>query len=129
VARLRFLADIHISPATVVDLRSRGWDIVRVSEVLDPRSTDAEILAYARQHGQVVVTQDLDFSALLAVSGDAEPSLITLRLEEARPPIVTSRLLDVVSALAQELSAGAIVSVDETTLRYRLLPVHGDRED
>ena len=129
MARLRFLADIHISPATVHDLNEQGWDTVRVANVLDPRSSDAQILAYARQHGQVVVTQDLDFSALLAVSGEEGPSLISLRLDNARPSIVTRRLLDVISVLAEELAQGIIVSVDEATLRYRFLPVNRDHDD
>ena len=125
---LRFLADIHISPVTIRALRGRGWDIVRVSDVLEGRSSDAEILEYARQHGQIVVTQDLDFSALLAIGGHTGPSVITLRLEDARPVIVTRRLLDVVSALKQELSEGMIVSADETTARYRFLPILGERD-
>ena len=129
MARLRFLADMHISPATVHDLKNQGWDTVRVADVLDPRSSDAEILAYARRHGQIVVTQDLDFSALLAVSGEEGPSLISLRLEDARPSLVTSRLLDVISVLAEELTQGIIVSVDETTLRYRFLPIDRGRDD
>lgn len=128
MAGLRFLADVHISPATIRDLRSRGWDMVRVSDVLDPTASDAEILDYARQHSQIVVTQDLDFSALLAIGGHAAPSVITLRLEDARPAVVTRRLLDVVSALEQELSEGIIVSADETTVRYRFLPILGERD-
>jgi predicted nuclease of predicted toxin-antitoxin system len=125
---LRFLADIHISPATIRELRDRGWDIVRVSDVLEARSSDAEILEYAGQHGQIVVTQDLDFSALLAIGGHAGPSVITLRLEDARPVVVTRRLLDVVSALEQELSEGVVVSADETRVRYRFLPILGERD-
>jgi len=128
MAGLRFLADIHISPATTSELRDRGWDTVRVSEVLEATSSDADILEYARQHGRTVVTQDLDFSALLAIGGHSAPSVITLRLEDARPAIVTSRLLDVVSALEQELSEGIIVSADETTVRYRFLPILGERD-
>jgi len=127
MAGLRFLADMHISPVTVRGLRDEGWDAVRVSDVLEAGSSDAEILEYARQHSRVVVTQDLDFSVLLAIGGHAAPSVIALRLENARPVVVTRRVLDVVSALEQELSEGVIVSADETTVRYRFLPILGER--
>ena len=123
VAELRFLADMNISPMTVADLRSAGWDIVRVSDLMDEGSSDADILAHARRHGQVVVTQDLDFSALLAVGGYAYPSVITFRLTDARPSSVTRRLRDVVSEMNEELASGVAISVDETTARYRVLPI------
>lgn len=125
---LRFLADAQISPLTIRDLRTQGWDIVRLPEALDQRSSDTQVLASARQHGRVVVTQDLDFSALLAVGGHAGPSVITLRLENPRPRLVTRRLLDVVSALEEELSEGSVVAADETSVRYRLLPILRERD-
>ncbi len=120
---LRFLADIHISPLTVQELRSKGWAVVRVAEVLDKRAPDWEILAFAREDDRIVVTQDLDFSALLAIGGHASPSVITLRLEQPRPAIVARRLIQVISTLGRELASGAAVSVDETSVRYRLLPI------
>jgi hypothetical protein len=47
-------------------------------------------------------------------------------LEDARPLLVTRRVLDVVREMAEELSLGAIVSVDETIARYRRLPIGTD---
>ncbi|MBM4040266.1 MAG: hypothetical protein FJ290_17305 [Planctomycetes bacterium] len=120
---LRFLADMHISPLTVCELRLEGWDIVRVSEVMDEEASDLEILAYAREHGQVVVTQDLDFSALLAIGRRAKPSVVSLRLRSARPAHVTRRLRDVVAEMGEELALGAVISVNETAARYHLLPI------
>ena len=80
-----FLADMDISPRTVEALCQRGWDIVRVSRFLLVNARDAEILQLARQQGRVMVTQDLDFSALLALGGHDRPSLITLRLYASVP--------------------------------------------
>jgi predicted nuclease of predicted toxin-antitoxin system len=128
VAGLRFLVDMHISPLTVRDLRARGLDVIRVSDVLEPRAPDSQILAIAREDGRIVVTQDLDFSSLLAIGGHAGPSVITLRLEDALPSTVTNRVLAVVSALSQELEEGIVVSADETTVRYRFLPILRERE-
>ena len=61
MTRPRFLADMNISPKTVGALQQRGWDIIRVSEVLPMDAADDEILEFARASRRVVVTQDLDF--------------------------------------------------------------------
>jgi predicted nuclease of predicted toxin-antitoxin system len=52
---------MNISPLTVEQLRKHGWNIVRVSEVMNKESKDIDILAYAQKQNKVVVTQDLDF--------------------------------------------------------------------
>jgi predicted nuclease of predicted toxin-antitoxin system len=109
VPELAFLANMNISPLTVGELRKLGWDIVRVPEVMDRKSKDADILAYARDHDKVVITQDLDFSMILALGGYTKPSLINLRLENARPDFVTSRIIDVISIMERELRQGVVV--------------------
>jgi len=74
IAKLRLLANMNISPETVNALQEKGLDIIRVSQILPMTSSDAEILAFARRENRVVVTQDLDFSALLALGGFDRPS-------------------------------------------------------
>jgi len=69
LSSIRFLANMNISPKTVESLSKKGWDIIRVSNILPVNTSDQEILDLARQEGRVVVTQDLDFSALLALGG------------------------------------------------------------
>jgi len=123
VPELAFLANMNISPLTVEELRKLGWDIVRIPEVIDRKSKDADILAYARNHNMVVITQDLDFSMILAIGGHTKPSLINLRLENSRPDFVTSRIIDVVSVMERELKQGVVVTIDETSARYRDLPI------
>lgn len=124
--KIKFLADMNISPATVQQLKNLKWDIIRVSEIMDIRSKDTEILLYAKENDRVVITQDVDFSTLLAISGFKKPSVINLRLEENRPDTVTKRLLMAVAGMENELAEGAVLSVDEVSIRYRLLPITGD---
>lgn len=92
---MRFLANRNISPKTIAVLRQQGWDIVCVSELLPVNASDQEIMELARQENRAVITQDLDFSALLALGGYARPSLVTLRLAISNPEIVTRRLVQV----------------------------------
>ena len=121
--KLGFLANMNISPITVEALRNHGWDIIRVSEVMDEKSKDMDVLVYAQKQNKVVITQDLDFSQILALRGYAKPSLINLRFENARPDFVTARIIDVVSSMEKELEEGVVVTVDETSARYKNLPI------
>lgn len=121
--RLEFLANMNISPLTVEGLRKIGWNIIRVSEILDKKAKDIEILTYAQDHNKVVITQDLDFSSLLAVRGFKKPSVINLRFGNARPDFVTDRLIEIVGEMEKELEEGIVISVDETSVRYRNLPI------
>ena len=121
--KLAFLADMNISPLTVLQLKGRGWNVTRVSEVMDKSAKDLDLLEYARRQDMVIITQDLDFSMLLAVKGYGKPSLVNVRLEEPKPAYVTSRIIDTVSALEPELAKGAVVTVDEASVRYRYLPI------
>ena len=106
---LRFLGDMNLSPLTVADLVQAGWDTVRVSNLTLATASDTEILELARNDNRVIITQDLDFSALLALGGHDRPSLITLRLSNTDPAFVTQRLLQ--SSLSWTTLCGAAVQL------------------
>lgn len=59
----RILADENVEPATVTYLRKLGHDVevVRDIDELGAGSSDEEIVAYARRHDRLVLTQDDDF--------------------------------------------------------------------
>ncbi len=121
--RPRLLADMNISPKTVDALQQRGWDVIRVSQVLPKDAPDDEILNYARKEGRVVITQDLDFSALLALGGHERPSLISLRLSICDPETVTRRLVEVLPGLEEMLRRGSVVAINDVAVRIRGLPI------
>ncbi len=123
MAEVRFLADMNISPQTVESLRRRGWDIVRVSNLLPFDSTDQEILELARREEMIVITQDLDFSMLLALGGYHRPSLITLRLSVSDPEMITTRLLESLPQLQKPLQQGCAATVEDKAVRIRILPI------
>lgn len=104
---MRFLADMNISPLTVEALAAEGVDIVRVSSLLPVSASDEDILSLARERGHVVITQDMDFSALLALGGHDQPSLVTLRLLNTDPDVVTERLRQVLPQIKRPCAEGA----------------------
>ena len=77
---MKFLADMGISPRTVAKLKREGYDAVHLVEEGLEKLEDREILAKARDEGRIVLTIDLDFGYLLAVSGAILPSVVLFRL-------------------------------------------------
>lgn len=120
---IKLLADMNISPQTVTALQGQGSDIIRVSEVMSKTASDLEILEFARQENRVIVTQDLDFSMLLALGGYNKPSLITLRLSLTDPNIVTQKLIDTIPQVEQILIEGGAVTIEDANVRTRRLPM------
>ncbi len=120
---MRLLADLHVSPRTVTFLRALGHDTIRSSEVLAPTASDQEIIDFAFAHQRAVLTQDLDFSTLIALSGKTSPSLISLRLAHARSDYVNSILERVLPVIQEDVEAGAIVTVEDRRIRRRRLPI------
>jgi hypothetical protein len=65
---MKFLADMGISLRTVEQLRQQGYDAMHLAEQRLERLADADILAKARTEGRVLLTVDLDFAQLSAMS-------------------------------------------------------------
>ncbi len=121
--KIRLLADVHISPKTVADLQKQGYEIMRSSEFLPANAPDINILEFARTENWVVLTQDLDFSMLVALSRYSQPSLITLCLSSAKPDIVTQKLLEVLPQIEEALQEGSAITIQDESIRIRKLPV------
>jgi len=120
---VRFLADMGVSSRTVAWLRDNGHDAVHVRELGLQRASDAEILRKAAEDTRIVLTMDLDFGYLMAISGGRTPSVVIFRLTDERAEAVNSRLRDVLPRCEAALGHGAIVSVGDQTARIRLLPL------
>lgn len=87
--KLNLIADVHISPITVAELQASGYDIRRMTEHLPADASDTDIIELAHREEAVLVTQDLDFSALIAQSGRNQPSVISLRVGDAKPQVIS----------------------------------------
>jgi hypothetical protein len=62
--------------------------VLRVTDVLPATASDAQVVAQAQRNDRIILTQDLDFSDIVALSGAERPSLVILRLASSgwRPP-------------------------------------------
>lgn len=94
-----------------------------MSDLLSPTAAEADIVVLAVQEGRVILSQDLDFSALVALGGGRAPSVITLRLSSSRVEHVNATLAKVLPGLEEAVAEGAVVTIEDTRVRRRRLPV------
>ncbi|CCI09744.1 MAG: DUF5615 family PIN-like protein [Microcystis sp.] len=120
---IEFLADMGISLRTVSWLREQGYDVVHLRDEGLQTLSDQEILAKAKREKRIILTVDLDFSQLLAISGDNLPSVILFRLGNENYNLINQRLTIVLRDCTKALKTGAIVSVTDRIFRIRLLSI------
>lgn len=120
---MKFLADMGISYRSVNYLSNLGYDALHLSELGAIEKEDADILAQARLDGRVVLTNDLDFGDLLALSGASLPSVVIFRLQDMTAENVNRHLDDILTRYMAALHDGVIISVSEKRIRIRKLPV------
>lgn len=120
---MKFLADMGISPRTAAKLRREGYDAVHLVEEELEKLEDREILTKARNEERIILTVDLDFGYLLAVSGAILPSVVLFRLGNESREVIEEYLDDVLLQFSAELMAGAIISVKDDGFRVRSLPI------
>lgn len=123
---MTLLVDMNLPPTFASALESAGFSAVHWSDVGDPTADDSEILAWARQHGRVLITHDLDFSAILAASGDDAPSVVQLRAQDMLAPQLLQIVRMALTQHATQLRRGALLSINEAGTRVRVLPLNRD---
>lgn len=120
---MRFLIDQPVSPLLAAWLNERGHDAVHVRERTMSAATDSQILSVAIAEGRIVVTADLDFSRLIALSGKDQPGLILFRAGNVSDSQMLELLNRVMTEVPAETMSAAVVVVDETTIRIARLPI------
>jgi predicted nuclease of predicted toxin-antitoxin system len=102
-----------------VGIQSKHW-----IDVGQPGDPDELILDYARKNHFLILTQDLDFTRMLAHYGNRLPSVIQLRVDSPLPELIGNTVLAVLNNHQEKLAAGCLVSVDLKRKRLRTLPIH-----
>jgi predicted nuclease of predicted toxin-antitoxin system len=123
---MKLLVDMNLSPRWVAYLREAQFHSEHWSEVGSAQAVDAEIMAYAAEHDYVVLTNDLDFGAILAATRGGKPSVIQVRSRNLDPAFIGVTVVQALLQLEKELRAGALLTVEEASMRVRLLPLNRD---
>ena len=114
---------MNLSPDLAPALAAHGHDVVHWSHVGDARAPDESVLAWARAHGRVVVTHDLDFSVILATTEAQGPSVVQIREHDLLSDELVPAIAAAVRVAASALEAGAIVTLHAGRSRIRILPL------
>lgn len=120
---MRLLLDMNLSPRWVGFLTSAGFDAIHWSAIGASTATDAEIMAHANEHNFVVVTHDLDFSAILAASHGSKPSVVQIRAQDISPEAIGNQILTALRQMRSDLETGALLTIDPNRTRIRILPL------
>jgi len=121
---MRLLIDMNLAPRWIRSLSAGGHEAVHWSAVGPVKASDSAICEYAREHGFVLITNDLDFPRILAHTSEGKPSVILLRGEPLIPELRAEALLGAIAECSAELDTGAILTIDWWGRpRARLLPL------
>ena len=98
-----------------------GSRCVRVTDLLPATASDQTIGERAAQDERIILTQNLDMTAIIALSRHQYPSLVTLRLSSVRIEFVNTILQRTLPILEQDLLQGAFVTIGDSRVRLRRL--------
>lgn len=120
---MKLLLDQGLPRSAVKHLADAGISAEHVGDIGMAAATDEAILEEARRRQAVVITLDADFHLLLAAMRATGPSVVRVRMEGLKGERLAALLAVVIASTAGELTAGAAISVTETKIRVRLLPL------
>lgn len=120
---MKVLLDMPVSPLLLDVLRTHGHEGVHAHDIGKGRASDGEILSTARRENRVVITADLDFPRLLALSSADGPGLILFRGGEYSDREMCELLERVLREAPAEIIEKSICVVDRKRLRITRLPL------
>jgi predicted nuclease of predicted toxin-antitoxin system len=120
---IRVLIDMNLPPCWVDFFHESGIVSQHWSVIGSPGAKDAEIMAWALANDYSVLTHDLDFSTLLALSHATGPSVIQVRTENVMPDHLGATVLAALTQHELALESGALLVVDDSRKRVRILPL------
>jgi len=119
---------MNLSPSWVDRLARHGFEAVHWSTIGAAIAPDSEILTWANEHGFVVITNDLDFSAILAAGRGASPTVVQIRNQDLLSDVVLSTVASALDAHRDDIERGALLSIDEAGTRVSVLPVRRSQD-
>ena len=120
---MKLIIDMNLSPGWIIWLGHAGIEALHWSTLGAINASDSEIMSYAGANGYVVLTHDLDFSAILAANQGDKPSVVQIRAEDVSPEVIGMKVVVALRQMDSELKEGALLTVDPNRTRLRLLPL------
>ncbi len=120
---MKILIDMNLSPRWANLLTDAGFMAAHWSTLGAANAPDVEIAVFARINDYVVLTHDLDFGAILAATQGDKPSVVQIRSEDLSPEVIGKPVINALRQMTAELDEGALLTIDPSRTRVRLLPL------
>ena len=115
-----FLVDEDLPLSLACAMRDAGWSTSHVREVGLRGAPDAQVIARAKEHGEVLVTADLEFANIVAYPPGSHAGIVVVRLSTEIP--VRDRVATVVQAIGSlgDLRLdGNLLIIERHRVRFR----------
>jgi predicted nuclease of predicted toxin-antitoxin system len=117
---MQFLVNENVAGTVILELRSRGHDVLSVKEVMRAE-TDQSVLARGQKDGRIIVTHDKDFGELAFRSKlPATCGIVLLRLSGSSPDADNQRVVEALES--RQDWGGHFTVVTDDRIRMRPLP-------
>jgi predicted nuclease of predicted toxin-antitoxin system len=120
---MKILVDMNLSPAWAEFLTEAGFQAMHWSTVGSPDASDVELMRWAAVNGHILMTADLDFGAILAATQGTAPSVLQVRSDVLTTRAIGAAVIAALHQTQEDLLAGALISVDASRSRLRILPL------
>lgn len=120
---MKALLDMPVSPRLIEVLEAYSHEGVHAHQIGESRTADVDLLALARREGRIVITADLDFPRLLALSAADGPGLILFRGGNYSDAEMCNLLERVLDQIAPEVLEHSVCVVDKKRVRVTRLPL------
>lgn len=120
---MRFLIDMPLSPELVHWLGERGHDACHAAAIGMWNAPDIAVIEYARADHRVIITADLDYPRILAVTDAGGPGLILFRGGQYSDAQIRERLESAFRAVPVEDLPHLMIVIEKTRIRCRRLPL------
>jgi len=120
---MKILIDMNLSPRWADFLIGNGIEAVHWSSVGAPDAPDTEVITYAKVHDFTILTNDLDFGFILAITQGKKPSVIQTRTGVLGPERIGTIVISALKQISADIDRGALVTIDPGRTRVSLLPL------
>jgi predicted nuclease of predicted toxin-antitoxin system len=120
---MKLVFDMNLSPNWLAWLMPHGFDAVHWESIGASNASDETIMNWARAESRIVVTNDLDFGQILALTHANGPSVVLIRGPKVLPSQIGDVVVECLKTYEQELEQGALIVIDHQRQRVRVLPI------
>ena len=121
---MKFLVDMALSPALAQWLQSQGHDAVHAAQLGLARTPDTDIMARAKSDSRIIITADLDYPRILALTAADGPAVILFRSGDWKEDQAIDRLSAALDVIPEEQLARSIVVIEKLRIRRRDLSLN-----